>query len=214
MGATRSIHQRLVVYTLVVIVFVNAVIFSVIKLQPPHQLNIEVSKGLTFGYPKAPVEIVLFEDVLCSNCRWFMSEIFPMIQRDFIQTGKAKFTIIPLAFMEGSRELTNAMICVYQHDPAKFFPFLHEVFEEVDDYSEEELIKAVQRVGKLPYRSIRTCIKQDRYFPLLKENYDLGKQLMGDSFGTPTLFIDGVMTPYHSYHLIALRIEKGAGSDI
>ncbi len=205
----RTISKRLVIYTILAFICMNGIALAFVILRTPDPLNIDVSKGLTFGYPKAPVEVVLFEDVLCSSCQWFMREIYPQIKKEYVDTGIARFTIIPVAFMEGSRELSNAMICVYQRDPRKMFPYLKMALER-GDYSAEGLIEVAREMGSLPFGMIQQCIESDRYFPIMKKNYDLGKKLMGDNFGTPTLFIDGVMTPYHAYHLISLRIQKGA----
>lgn len=204
----RVVSRKLVIYTIIAFAVMNGLALTFVFLRTPDPIQIDVSKGLTFGYPKAPVEVVLFEDVLCGNCQWFMKEIFPQIEKDYVETGVARFTIIPIAFLEGSRELANAMICVYQRDPKKMFSYLKLVLEG-RDYSTEGLIEAARKMGNIPIKSLTRCVENDSYYSLLKKNYDLGKKLMGDNFGTPTLFINGVMTPYHAYHQISLRIEKG-----
>lgn len=206
----QKVHKKLVIYTLAVLLIGNLFVISYYALKNPEPVVIDVSKGLTFGKTKAPVDIVLFEDVLCRNCKWFMHTIFPQIKKNYIDTGKARFTIIPVAFLQGSREVSNAMICVYQFNPKQFFPFMNAIMEFGETFDKDELIYLASRVGKIPLGSLEKCIDMDRYFSILRQNYETGKETMGDAFGTPSLFIDGVHTPYYSYATIALRIEKGA----
>ena len=43
------------------------------------------------GEETAPVEIVEFGDYKCFHCKDFNDSLFPLIHKEFVETGKAKF---------------------------------------------------------------------------------------------------------------------------
>ena len=85
------------------------------------------------GHPSigtGAIHLVIFEDFLCPNCRAFTEEILPHITTRYIETGLARYTMVPLAFLEGSKPLANAALGVYAQAPNQFLPFVQEVLRK------------------------------------------------------------------------------------
>jgi len=143
---------------------------------------------LSFGQGKTV--LALFEDFRCGPCHRFMEEIFPQIEANYIETNRARFLFIPVAFLEGSKPLANAALGVYQIDSSLFVPFVHELFQ-IEEPTPEEILSAARKVGITDLARLAQCIEQEQYYKDLEKNLRLGEALMGDEFGTPTLFLNG-----------------------
>jgi protein-disulfide isomerase len=57
-----------------------------------------------FGPPSAKVTVVEFSNYLCPHCRDHASEVFPQIQRDYIDTAKIRYVFrdLPFSLPDGS----------------------------------------------------------------------------------------------------------------
>jgi protein-disulfide isomerase len=150
---------------------------------------------------------VIFEDFRCINCRTFSEEVFPQISHAYIETGKARFTIVPLAFLDGSKALANAALGVYDHAPDRFLPFIGELFR-VKAVRRREILAAAQTVGGIDPYYLARCMDHDLYGKVLEANLNWAKQILGHQFGTPALLINGVPTSTASFDEIAHRIDQ------
>lgn len=84
----------------------------------------------TLGRADAPVTLVLFENFLCEHCRAFEREVFPQLQREYIDTGKVRVVYVNLAWGEASAELAAlAGECAYGQDETAFWNFKSRLYE-------------------------------------------------------------------------------------
>jgi protein-disulfide isomerase len=143
----------------------------------------------------------------CANCRTFSEEVFPRIAERYIETGEARFTVIPVAFIEGSKPLGNAALCVNHTSSDRFFPFIQELFR-MDGSSKHEILRAARRAGGIDLHALGRCIDTREYYDELEENYHAAKRLMGRQFGTPALYVDGIPTSTASFEAVENRIAQ------
>ena len=168
-----------------------------VDLPPAKQINIEGQPTIGQGNMK----IVVFEDMKCSNCKRYDTEIYPYIKSHYIDTGKAQYVLIPLAFIQNSIPAGNAALCVYHQKPELFFAYVdylyqHQPDEALDWATPATLTQFAQQVPGIDMQAFATCIQNNTYYTQLQQNLGLASQVMGDTVQTPTLYINGVaVTP-------------------
>src|SRR5262245_26924290 len=86
------------------------------RTQLPPSIILNTTGQPTIGYAKARVHVVVFEEPKCSHCREFNNNIFPTIKKDFIDTNKIRYTVIPVSFLPGSMPAAIATLCVYHEN--------------------------------------------------------------------------------------------------
>jgi protein-disulfide isomerase len=184
---------------------------------PPAMTRAEISDARPrIGRLEAKTEIILIEDFLCGPCQYFTQKIFPEIYEKFIETGHAYCIIVPVSFIEGSEPLANAALSVNRLAPDRFLPFLHALIDHIskrDDRKIEPalLLEVAQNVGGIDIDRLRKCIETDCFSLQLEQNLEWEKKMMGRSFGTPSLFVDGIRTSTSSIETIEAEIEKVNG---
>jgi protein-disulfide isomerase len=207
------LRQKLVLLTAVLAVAVVGVFFYYHQGSLPQAVSFDVSNQPSIGSPSAPVHLVVFEDLKCFNCRKFQVKIFPEIKKKYIDTGKVRFTFVPLSFLDNSERVANALLSVYSKNPDRFFPYLERIERafstgKEDWDSEERLIGYAVQVGEINIVYLEACLRMERYLPELRDNFSLAKSVMGDQVATPSLYINGIPTPTMKWNIITHRIEK------
>lgn len=162
------------------------------------------------GYPpigQGPIELVLFEDFLCPSCKIFSEEVMPEIVDQLLTPGKARLIMIPIALGPASRPIANAAIAVYKMAPLRFLPFLFALLRN-SSQTRDAILDAAAEVGGIDMRKLVRAIDFRLYYGELERNLEWGRYLMGDQFGTPSLFVNGVQTSTSSFDAITYRIRQ------
>lgn len=172
-----------------------------------YQMN-RLPKGIelnTKGLPtvgQGELEIVSFEDFRCSNCKHFHEELFPEIWAQYIASGKAHYTFVPVAFLNGSMPLANAALAVYKSSPERFWPFIGALFQE-GDYRE-----AAKRVGGIDLTYLEEAMQKRLFYAELERLLAWAHKIMGKDFGVPTVYVNGIVMPTGSFRAMQKRIER------
>ena len=93
--------------------------------QPQTQPSIDTSPktNVTVGKASAPVEIVIYLDLLCPDCRRAHEQVIPRITKDYVTTGKARLKYKMLGtYGPESVAASNGAYCA--HEQGKFFAFV------------------------------------------------------------------------------------------
>lgn len=205
MGKNLIKIQRLVVFTSLFFLFFA---FGFYFFYKNSAISIDITDQPYFGSPSAPLQLVLFEDFRCTGCKAFMKEILPEIQKRYVQTGKAKLVIIPVAFLEGSKDLSNAALCIYRWYPEGFFSFLEKAaYLPSAKASKERYLQIAAKIREVPLGSFQACLQKEIYFSQLERNYELGKKVMRGEVFTPTLYINEEKVSAHSLPGILEKME-------
>ncbi|MBX9743588.1 MAG: DsbA family protein [Chlamydiales bacterium] len=180
--------------------------------RPLSALRVEMVGCPVLGEVNAPIKMVLFEDFLCEHCQAFNREVLPKIKQEYIDSGLVNFTIVPLAFLRGSKPLANAVLEVFEIAPDRFLPYLKELGHWVNDEEslfavQQKLVDLAQIVGGIDLMEFQSCVRANCHEMQLEKNLELAKEIMGKNFGTPALYINGVSSSAHSFEAIQSRVE-------
>jgi protein-disulfide isomerase len=82
----------------------------------PAGISLKTYGQPTIGEAKAPVHVVVFEEPKCPQCKNFTTRLFPKIKKEFIDTGKIRYTVIPVSFIPNSMPAAVAWLCVFNQE--------------------------------------------------------------------------------------------------
>jgi protein-disulfide isomerase len=160
-------------------------------LDDPTKL-MELARPVVKGDPNAPFTIMEFADFQCPACAQFYQQVEPLIQTEFVATGKAKFAYydFPLTQMHPNAFLAaRAGHCA--EDQQKFWEY-HDVLYrnqnrwagapnpagQLEDYAED--------LG-LDGNAFQECLRSDKHADVVTANMELGNQIQVP--GTPTIIV-------------------------
>jgi protein-disulfide isomerase len=179
----------------------------------PTPVHIEIAGCPVLGEKGAPVHMVLFEDFRCGSCKSFNLQLLPKIQAHYIDPGYARFTIVPLAFIQGSKPLANSALAVYHIAPDRLLSYMHGLcqgFGEIETRTSthQQLINLAKSIGGIDLLQFKTCVMTDCYEAILEKNLILAKEIMGKEFGTPMLYINGIPGSIGSFEAIQAMMDQ------
>jgi protein-disulfide isomerase len=153
------------------------------------------------GEETAPVSIVEFGDYKCPNCKNFADNVVPLIIKEFVDTGKAKFYYFHYPFINVDSKRTAKFSEAVYHELGndKFWEF-HELiydkqpedtrYEKVDVFTEDFLNETLKEIA-----SEEEVKKVAAYFDTKEpeEAWEKDEALGGKLgvSGTPTIFVNG-----------------------
>ncbi|WHX99742.1 DsbA family protein [Neobacillus sp. DY30] len=153
------------------------------------------------GEEDAPVSIVEFGDYKCPNCKNFADNVVPLIVKEFVDTGKAKFYYFHYPFINVDSDRTAKFSEAVYHELGneKFWEF-HELifdkqpedtrYETIDVFTEELLTETLEEIAsKEEVKKVVTYFDTKAPEEAWKSDEALGGKL-GVS-GTPTIFVNG-----------------------
>ena len=160
-------------------------------LDDPAEL-MQVVRGVVKGDPDAPITIIEFADFQCPGCGEFATQVKPLLEAEFVETGKAKFLYydFPLVSVHKHAFLAaRAGHCA--EDQEKFWPY-HDIL-----YRSQPRWSTVQNPASffedyaedlgLDEDEFSACLKSDRHADVVTANMQLGYQLQIQ--GTPTILV-------------------------
>ncbi|NGX34664.1 MAG: Disulfide bond formation protein D [Candidatus Anoxychlamydiales bacterium] len=191
----KIIDKLLVIITIsVAMIFVISSFF--INLVVPKDIDSE--NGLVFGNKKAKVTLVVFEDFKCKYCKEYFNELFPVIKTEYVDTKKIKYVIIPIAFINGSKLLSNAAIAIYELKKDKFFEFLKIISEKkTKNITKQELIEIVATLDGINLEIFEDILDQKVFNNYLEENLVYAQKVM-PKFEVPSMYINGHMVDFEN----------------
>lgn len=158
----------------------------------------------TVGNPSASVQLVLFEDLRCRNCRAFTQRISPKIEERYLHSGKVSYTIVPVAFLSGSKPLANAALEIYAQAPDRFLSYL----QALATHPDKDPLELATHLGGIDLERFSSCMKRGCHYAQIDKNLKWAEEWMGDDFGTPTLYVNGVAVSTSSFESVERVIER------
>ncbi|WP_174222245.1 thioredoxin domain-containing protein [Chlamydia poikilotherma] len=173
-------------------------------LPPKAHIPTNAKHFPTLGNPYAPINITVFEEPSCSACAEFSTEVFPILKKNYIDTGEVSFTLIPVCFIRGSMPAAQALLCVYHHDPRQpdteaYIEYFHRLLiypkEEGKRWATPEVLtKLAENLKTHSGRSINPkglmqCVDSQQYEEQIKKNNIYGSQVLGGQLATPTAVV-------------------------
>jgi protein-disulfide isomerase len=138
------------------------------------------------GSADAPVTVVEFTDYQCPFCRRFTQSTFPLIQKQYIDTGKVRWVVrdLPLAFHANARKAGQSVHCA--DEQGKFWEMRDMLFKNSANLTDEDLKKYAGEVG-LDVAAFDACLGSDRFLAEMDKDSAEAKQV--SITGTPTFVI-------------------------
>ncbi|MBT2734411.1 DsbA family protein [Bacillus sp. ISL-7] len=172
------------------------------------------------GEKTAPVKIVEFGDYKCPYCKNFNDTLFPSIEKDFIDTGKASFYFLNYSFIniDSTRSAKFAETVFKELGNEKFWKF-HELLyekqpddteaEQMDIYSESFLKDTLSEiVSEAEVKRVVNSFKNDQSKEAWEKDMSAANKLSITS--TPSIFINGVKFEGNTYDDFKKRVNEAA----
>jgi protein-disulfide isomerase len=167
---------------------------SRVVLQNPSLAEIMQSGDLpemALGRKDAPVTIVQYASMTCPYCRRFQAETFPVLKRDYIDTGKVRYVLraeFPIGKQSGLA--TIALRCA---PPDKYFVLYDKLMAQQASWVSQEvrpdpILKVAAQVG-MTRAEFDSCRENRAMIAQLNGIKERGRTL--GVIGTPNFFIQG-----------------------
>lgn len=182
--------------------------------------KIDYSNQPFLGEKTAPVSIIEFGDYKCPNCKNFATNVVPVIEKELVDTGKAKFYFMNDSFINTDsirsakfaesvfKELGNETFwkfheLLYQKQPTE------SKYEKMDVFTEDFLTKTLKEVA-----SDQEVDKVVKNFQSKDSEAAWNKDMeyaekLGVT-GTPTIFVDGQMFKGQTIDDLKKMVEEAA----
>lgn len=143
---------------------------------------------MAWGQPNAPVTIVQYASLTCPHCRNFHATIFPVLKRDFIDTGRIRYILREFPIGKTSGLATIALRCA----PADKYLTLYGKFMEQQpawvsqEVRPDAIFAVAQQVG-MTRPQFDACRENQGMIEALKWVKERGRKL--GIIGTPNYFV-------------------------
>ncbi|HEX4388924.1 MAG TPA: thioredoxin domain-containing protein [Steroidobacteraceae bacterium] len=134
----------------------------------PARLKLD-AREFSLGRSDAPVTLVEFTDYQCPFCRRFQAETFPLIKKNYIDTGKVRFIVrdLPLEFHSSARPAAEAAHCAAEQ--GKFWEMHEALLSGADPLANGGIDKRAKAVG-LDLTRLHECMRGARYEAAIAAN--------------------------------------------
>jgi protein-disulfide isomerase len=211
--------KMLVVITATLLIGISVFVLVFDRSHLPLAISLQTKGQPTIGYPKATVHVVVFEEPKCPQCKQFTNSIFPQLKKDFIDTNKILYTIIPVSFLPNSMPAAIAWLCVFNQeknypDKELFFKYVeymyaHQPSESEDWATNANLEKYAKEVSPaIQLNVLKGCVDTEGYRVQIEKNTKYGMQIMDGELSTPTLYVNGVRLDDISYRSLSQLIHE------
>jgi protein-disulfide isomerase len=177
-------------------------LFCVAALAPMARAEDSKTPAVTaadhvLGNPKAPVAIIEYASLTCPHCAAFEAERLPQIQKEWIDSGKARLVFRDYPLDRGALLASTIARCA---PPDRYFAFIASFFEGQERWAMAQdpiaALKRIARLGGMDSAAIDKCLMDTK----LQEAIVAGEAQARTDYGvesTPTFFIvaaDGTST--------------------
>ena len=145
---------------------------------------------MALGRADAPVTIIKYASMTCQYCRRFQAETFPVLKKEYIDTGKVRFIIREFPIGKQSGLATVALRCA---PPAKYFALYDKLMAQQAAWVSQEvrpdpIFKVAAQVG-MTRAQFDSCRENRGMIAGLNWVKDRGRTL--GVIGTPNFFVQG-----------------------
>jgi len=146
------------------------------------------------GNPNAPITIVEFSDFQCPFCARFFSQTLPLIQQNYIDTGKVKFVYrdFPIPSIH-QNAIPAAIAAECADEQGMFWEYHDKIFENQllwQDLDNQNVVGTFEQFAKdldLDSDTFNTCLESAKYLDEVQN--DLNDGVSYGITGTPGFFI-------------------------
>jgi protein-disulfide isomerase len=148
--------------------------------------------GHDLGARTAPIEVIEFHDLGCSQCARFTAQSFGALEREFIATGKVRWKSVPfvLGSFRHSAFAAEAAECAAEQD--KFFPMHDALLAQQGAWKASlsvphDLFRRIARSVGVDTARFGACVRSERTRDRVRAHKALAQQFQ--IYGTPTFIV-------------------------
>lgn len=164
------------------------------------------------GNAAAPVTIVQYASLTCPHCRNFHETTYPVLKREFIDTGKVRYILREFPIGKQSGNATIALRCA---KPDKYFDLYGRFMKQQASWVSQEVrlepIYAVAKQAGVTPAEWEACLKDQKLIGALTAIKDRGRTL--GIIGTPNYFVNGRLVK-SELTIADIRKIVSAGGDV
>ena len=151
------------------------------------------AKDRTLGNPKAPIVMVEYASLTCSHCARFGTDVFPKLQKKYIDTGKVYYIYRDFPLDRIALQAAALAQCVSKDG---YFHFLDLLFRNQDKWAFVQdpnagLVSMARQAGLGEEQANACMANQDELNRISKAAED--GQAKYSISGTPTFVVDGTV---------------------
>lgn len=175
-------------------------------VRKPENILFEHELDIVYGKDSTDITVFMFSSYNCSFCRKFFTDVFPDLEKEYIQTGKIKLVVKPVA-IEKSGPVVNSLklaVCINRFGD---FTKLNELLltEPKVVYTDEFENVTNELIMKDEF--VAECMLTDMGEKYIMRNYVDFNRLR--CTGTPTFVINNkIYKGYKSYDQFQKIIDK------
>lgn len=127
------------------------------------------AREYSLGRSDAPLTLLEFTDYQCPYCRRFQAETWPLIKKNYIDTGKLRFIVrdLPLQFHSSAMPAAEAAHCAGEQ--GKFWEMHHALLTGDDPLADGGIDRRATQLG-LDLERLHACTKASRYESAIARN--------------------------------------------
>ncbi len=160
----------------------------------PQTVLASIDDDPMMGNLNAQITIIEFSDFQCPFCKRFHSDTLPLVQTNYIDTGKVRFVYrdFPIQSIHPNA-MPAALATECADDQGKFWPYHDKIFQNQGQWKDLELIQAVnlfkQYASELQLNEdeFGTCLDSGKYLDEVNNDLQDGQDYGIE--GTPGFFI-------------------------
>lgn len=160
----------------------------------PLPASIDMTGTNIRGANAAQVVLVEFSDYECPFCIRHYTQVTPLIEQTYVQSGKIRYAFRDFPIDELHPQSIRAHVaarCAAEQSPANFWNLHNRLFSKAGTHTPEALQAAAQAAG-LKMGPFGTCVTNDKYSPTIRQSTAFAISL--GASGTP-FFVVGRMEP-------------------
>lgn len=147
----------------------------------------EKEQGITHGQASAPVEMVVYFDYKCPDCKAFHDDILQQVENGYVADGRLKIHFRDFPLLPDSNLSHNAAWCAREVGEDAHRQYMAKLFA---NQSAQRLFQLKAYGTELGFpESFKTCIEEGRYLDLVNDFKTKGRTESVSR--TPTIVIGG-----------------------
>lgn len=181
--------------------------------QPPSTFNVDVQDQFTYGKSDAPVHMILFEEFSCPLCQVLHKDAIPFIETTYVDTGKVKITIIPLAFLDDSLPACTLSLCIQKIAKSHMKSFYDFLFglpqDDLISFSYRDFVSAyIENHRNLPAPQVLKHLREDSFETAIEHNLSLARKIYPGDIKVPIVLIKGKLVKNADKTTISRAIDE------
>lgn len=188
------LERKLLVLSTLGIILVSLIVMKIPERTTPFSINVE--NQFTYGRADAPIHMILFTEFACPRCLMFHKEELSIIDKKYVEKGKVRVTIIPLAFLEESLPACTLSLCIQKEEPShmkSFYDFLFHLPQETLTSSSVRALLGLYQ--NLPSAQILQSLRNHSFANEIEHNISLAHQIYSEDVSVPIVLINGNLIP-------------------